>query len=1480
MKKIGIDLGSASIGWVLTDDGAVSKKGVVTFDTGMTKGQSGGYTSPTRDRREARSKRNLIRARKYRKWALLKILIDKGMVPLDKNEFEIWSKYKKGRICRFPENEHFLNWLACDFSYLGIDSFYKNPYEIRINALERRLSKHEFGRALYHLVQRRGYKDIGETDKETENQKLRRKECGFDDALDKHEILSKAIKYEFLDQGKRARNQYPYREEYKKELELLCEAQGYNISKGDNGNYSNEFVKSVWKAIIWQRPLKTQKGNIGRCTLEPKKLRCPISHPIFEIFRAWQFINTIKYFDSKDEKQPLNQDFRKQLFDWFLTKDKNFKFEDIRKFLDKKFGQHKNYNYPVDKDGKYDTSVAGMPVCKGLIAVFGEQARISLNEIEKNNIGNRNYKGGFGNAPKIIGNYSIYDLWHAVFSFDEQYLEKLAIERFGIKNEIHKKKGKEISISPLAELKALITQGYSDLSIKAMCKIIPFLKAGYLYNEAVVLAKIPELLKEDWNSKKDKITAIAKESGRAYEKEKVIVGITNNLIDRYKADSYFARNDYKYVLQKSDRSDIEKTCQNYFGEKSWHERSDQDEIIKSVEEHYQLFFHDEMRKYREVPTLSDIFQHKLEGNAIIINVDELYHHSDIENRYLKKCKINPTTEKRILPQKANKYGDYVDVLPDVRIDSIKNPMFNKSMSILRRLMNELILNGDVDYETEIVIEVARELNDNNKRIAIERYQNERKNNRLKYREFLEEFKERENSSLNVEDSISTFELWTEQIFEETEDENKYKVTNQNRIEILKEKDAIRRYELWMEQKGQCMYTGKMISFSDLFSTKIDIEHTIPRSLLPDNSMTNQTVCYKWYNTDIKGKTLPFYCPNFQENKILNGKNATSILPRLDNWKRLRDNYKKQYEDRLKGRNSEDEENKNKRIQEKHYFKMHFDYWKEKIDRFETKEIKESWARRQLVDTQMVSKYAREFLKTYFFKVAVQKGSVTADFRKIFGFQSEDEQKSRDKHSHHAIDALVLTLIPVNSSKRERMLKEYFDILESGNKIELKEFFERERPRNFNSQQLIDEIKDSTLIYNYEKDKLTNQTRKNIRKRGKKQFLKDENGKFRRDKNGEKVTIKAQGETIRSSLFAQTYLGKIRDVERDEKGFPRRENGEWKYKTGKEEFVFVKREDIEKVRASDSLIESIIDPTIKKIIIEQKRDSEIRDRQGNVIRHVRIKVKSGKKVKDRINYRSIYDYKNGYYSESGSIPYAVLLQNGNDKQRLTKDGNLSEVKVEREMIPISSFEVANIYRKQRNFDIELYINEIHPKYKDWNKTLLKVGQRVFILNNDSDFEQRKSMDFQRNRLFVITQFSDGNIWLKYHLNALSKDDVKKAIGSRKDEILSIIEKRFEIPEVIENIDIKDNRERREDYENRKYRFDTITNSFRLKRLVERLGLEQAKEIKTELDKYKAIPSTIEIEGEALLLKMSKEKWNFLVEGIDFDMSIDGSIRFYY
>lgn len=1427
IKKLGIDLGSASCGWAIREGDEIIRKGVVTFSTGMVKGQ-GGYSSPAKDRREARSKRRLIQARKYRKWELLKILSkDKEFTPLEKNEFKQWSKYQKGIQRKFPESERFKKWLACDFTYEG-GFKYKNPYEIRVKGLDEELTSHELGRALYHIVQRRGYKDIGEKDKETKNQIERRGISGFDEAVHEHRTIAETFKKDFLDNNKRVRNEYPYRDEYEHELELLCEKQGYNISKKKKGEYDDEFVKDLWKAIIWQRPLRSQKDKIGKCTLEPNSHRIPVSHPLFEIFRTLQFINTIKTVDENGVKNQIPKDFREGLLrDEFLKRGKSFKFSIIKTYIDKKFQKKMEYNYLNKWTGKYDSTVSGMPVCKELIDLFDKQYNI------KDSLLNLFHYDKINEIPKTIKGYSVHDLWHIIFnSNDTSFIKNFAEEKLGIKSTYIKKNDEEIRENKFADIQQVFMQGYSDLSAKAIKKIIPFLQEGYLYNEAVLLAKLPKLLGEKWKIEKEKIALATNKSSFEYSFKSKVIDITNGLINIYKGleyDEQFAYKNTEYVIDKSDNKEIENASEKYFGEKTWANKNDRKELLNAVRGEYQLFFTDSKRSYRTKPTQTELFKNALKEFGIELN-GELYHHSDRKILYHK-------------PVFSKKYG--INLLAVPLIDSIKNPMFNKAMSILRKLINELIIQGEIDEDTEIIVEVARELNDNNKRAAIERYQNDRKRNREKYRVFLDEFKTKEKPDLNVNARIDDFELWTEQIFEKTIDEKGEKQTNINRIEILKEKNAIDRYELWMEQKGQCMYTGKMIRISQLFSAEIEIEHTIPRSLLPDNTKANLTVCFSKYNSDVKNNKIPFECPNFE----IGDSNGTAILPRLAHWQKIKDKYQKDFDDNKMPKGNEDEKKKNERIQRKHYAKMHLDYWSDKINRFTSKEIKESWVRRQLTDTQMVSKYAREFLKTYFKKVSVEKGSITAEFRKIYSFQEEDEIKSRNKHTHHAIDAAVLTLIPNNASRKKALLEKafYFEEERKGKQFTTKPF------KDFHAQKLIKDIENSTLIFNYTKDKIISQTFKKVRKRG--VVKKDENS----------IEIWMRGSSVRGDLYGQTFLSKIKNVELDETNKPKRDaKGNWEYKQGKEEFTYATKKPIEEVKAK--YIKDIIDPDIRKLVEEQKKNDVIWDHQGNKIRKVRVKVNKGRVVKERLNYRSKNEHKNFYYASAGEIPYAILLE------------KIVVNKIERKMIPVAIHEVAKVFKEYRSFNVGLYLDTFHKdlkgKYSNWK--LLKVGQKVLVLQNDNELEEVADIQFQKNRLYRITQFSEGNIWLQYHLESREVGEIKDGVKSIKSDLVLQKEEELNLDPIIENKTILDTKVRKKDFEDKMYKFSSLKD-FRMKRLVDYIGEDETNKIKEQLDKYKVFSSKIELEVVTPLLKTSKDNWNFLYEGEDFEIDILGKLN---
>jgi hypothetical protein len=90
---------------------------------------------------------------------------------------------------------------------------------------------------------------------------------------------------------------YCRNEHYLAEFKAICEKQ--DLDK----NLGSDVVRQIEKAIFYQRPLKSQKGQVGKCVFEKNKTRCPSSHPMSSIGRVilsslsfqeitiWQFLS-------------------------------------------------------------------------------------------------------------------------------------------------------------------------------------------------------------------------------------------------------------------------------------------------------------------------------------------------------------------------------------------------------------------------------------------------------------------------------------------------------------------------------------------------------------------------------------------------------------------------------------------------------------------------------------------------------------------------------------------------------------------------------------------------------------------------------------------------------------------------------------------------------------------------------------------------------------------------------------------------------------------------------------------------------------------------------------------------------------------------------------------------------------------------------------------------------------------------------------
>jgi len=479
-KILGLDLGTNSIGWGIVERDEISgqytliDKGVDIFQEGV-KIEKGIESSKAAERTEFRSARKRLYRRRLRKIETLRILSENGMCPaLTKEQLLLW-RYKD----KYPATEEFIKWLRTD------DNSDKNPYCDRHAALHQKLNpdnisdRYRLGRALYHIAQRRGFlSNRLEATKEKENGKVKESIAALDKAM-KEEGCQYLGDYFYLLYGKdRVRNHYTARKEhYKAEFDAICAIQ----------ELPKELTIALEKAIFFQRPLRSQKGSVGKCTFEPTKSRCAVSHPRFEEFRMLCFINSIKVQTPYDETpRPLSEQEKELVYPLFTRKSKRqFEFEDIAK----KLGGKGNYAYikdPGDKPYKFNyrmhTSVSGCPVTAGLKDIFGEDWQKEICEryaaVETRN--------GRKSCEEVIN-----DVWHALVSFSDD--DKLVV---WAKNRLNLSDEEAESFT-----KIYLAQDYASLSLGAINKILPFLRNGLLYSHSVFLANMSKVVpQETWNN--------------------------------------------------------------------------------------------------------------------------------------------------------------------------------------------------------------------------------------------------------------------------------------------------------------------------------------------------------------------------------------------------------------------------------------------------------------------------------------------------------------------------------------------------------------------------------------------------------------------------------------------------------------------------------------------------------------------------------------------------------------------------------------------------------------------------------------------------------------------------------------------------------------------------------------------------------------------------------------------------------------------
>ena len=479
MKRIlGIDTGTNSLGWAVVDKNetgeySLVRKGSLIFQEGV-KIEKGIESSKASERTGHKSSRKHYFRRRLRKIEVLKVLVKYDWCPpLSAEALHQWHVKKQ-----YPLDDAFLAWQRTD------EKFGRNPYYFRHVCLHEKLDfdeesdRYVLGRAMYHLAQRRGFLSnrLDQSD-EKESGKVKESISELSDEMKKAgcEFLGDYFYKLYSERGVtvRIRNRYTDREEhYKKEFYEICKVQGLDEQQ----------IRDLERALYFQRPLKSQRQGVGRCTMEPSRPRCADSHPAYERFRILSFINNIKVKGPHDiDLRPLNEEERKKINGLFFRKSKpQFDFEDIAKAIAGK----KNYQYIKDKGDlpykfnyRMSQGVTGCPTTASLIDIFGEDFADGIAE---------QYVLSAGKTKEQMTD----DVWNVLYSFaDKEKVKAWGMDKLQLDEETADKFSK-----------IRLSHSFASLSLCAIRKILPWLEAGMIYSHAVMMAKVPDIVgKNIWN---------------------------------------------------------------------------------------------------------------------------------------------------------------------------------------------------------------------------------------------------------------------------------------------------------------------------------------------------------------------------------------------------------------------------------------------------------------------------------------------------------------------------------------------------------------------------------------------------------------------------------------------------------------------------------------------------------------------------------------------------------------------------------------------------------------------------------------------------------------------------------------------------------------------------------------------------------------------------------------------------------------------
>lgn len=325
--RLALDLGSASLGWAvfkINDRGeptALIRVGVRIFGDGRNPKDGSSLAVTRRAARAMRRRRDRLLKRKER---MLRKLVEHGFFPGDAAARKAYEK--------------------C------------NPYQLRAKGLDHALAPAEFGRALFHLNQRRGFQSNRKTDRKDNDSGALKQAIGTLRAQLQDtgcrtvgewywKVRMQERPEGVKGQGVRARyretpmNTDEGRKRIDKRYDLYVEramvAQEFDAlwaaqAALDPSRFNESAQADLRDTLLFQRHLRPVKP--GRCTLIAEEERAPLALPGTQRLRIYQEVNHLRILHPDLREEALTLAQRDQIVMMLESRPK-VGFEQMRKAL-------------------------------------------------------------------------------------------------------------------------------------------------------------------------------------------------------------------------------------------------------------------------------------------------------------------------------------------------------------------------------------------------------------------------------------------------------------------------------------------------------------------------------------------------------------------------------------------------------------------------------------------------------------------------------------------------------------------------------------------------------------------------------------------------------------------------------------------------------------------------------------------------------------------------------------------------------------------------------------------------------------------------------------------------------------------------------------------------------------------------------------------------------------------------------------------